>query len=117
MSVRVDGDITETSLRTIMDSVSVDMPIVVQFSPAGFSDSVLSTLVGTVLRTAKNATLSLVDPAASQLGTSYAACLVTDRSDGLFTTVVCSRNGLALGLVYSSTVSIIGALECGRGMY
>ena len=49
--------------------------------------------------------IALIDPSASQLGLSYAACMKTDRDDGLFTTVVCTRNGEALGLVYSSKVS------------
>jgi phosphoribosyl-ATP pyrophosphohydrolase/phosphoribosyl-AMP cyclohydrolase/histidinol dehydrogenase len=61
--------------------------------------------------------LALTDPTASQLGHAYAACLKTDRDDGLFATVVCTRNNEALGLVYSSTSSIVAALECGRGVY
>merc|ERR1712238_520964 len=58
-----------------------------------------------------------VDPSPQQLGLSYAACIRTDRADGLYTTVVCTRSGEALGLVYSSKASIIAALECGRGVY
>eukprot|EP00519_Triparma_laevis_P005453 CAMPEP_0182498252 /NCGR_PEP_ID=MMETSP1321-20130603/6504_1 /TAXON_ID=91990 /ORGANISM="Bolidomonas sp., Strain RCC1657" /LENGTH=213 /DNA_ID=CAMNT_0024702283 /DNA_START=634 /DNA_END=1271 /DNA_ORIENTATION=+ len=41
----------------------------------------------------------------------------TDRDDGLFTTVVTSRSGVALGLVYSSLESVVAAIECGRGVY
>ncbi len=52
-----------------------------------------------------NGSISLVDPTAEELGLSYAACIRTDREDGLFTTVVCSRGNEALGLVYSSKVS------------
>lgn len=52
-----------------------------------------------------NGSISLVDPTAEELGLSYAACIQTDREDGLFTTVVCSRGNEALGLVYSSKVS------------
>lgn len=62
-------------------------------------------------------TVSLIDPSAQQLGNSYVSCIRTDRPDGLFTTVVCTRTGEALGLVYSSKESIIAALECGRGVY
>jgi hypothetical protein len=47
----------------------------------------------------------LVDPSASDLGLSFSACMRTDREDGLYTTVVCTRSGEALGLVYSSKVS------------
>lgn len=62
-------------------------------------------------------TIGLVDPTATDLGLSFAACMKTDRPDGLFTTVVCTRSDEALGLVYSSKESIITALECGRGVY
>jgi hypothetical protein len=48
--------------------------------------------------------IGLVDPDATQLGLAYAACMRTDRDDGLYTTVVCTRSGEALGLVYSSKV-------------
>jgi len=64
-----------------------------------------------------NGLIALVDPSPQQLGLSYAACIRTDRPDGLYTTVVCTRSGEALGLVYSSKASIIAALECGRGVY
>ena len=50
--------------------------------------------------------ISLIDPTVQLLGLSYAACLKTDRGDGLFTTVVCTRSGEALGLVYSSKVRL-----------
>ncbi len=62
-------------------------------------------------------TVSLIDPTAVQLGMSFAACIRTDREDGLYTTVVCTRSNEALGLVYSSKESIVAALECGRGVY
>ena len=62
-------------------------------------------------------TVSLIDPSAKQIGMSYVACVRTDRQDGLYTTVVCTRTGEALGLVYSSKESVVAALECGRGVY
>jgi len=61
--------------------------------------------------------IALVDPCATTLGTNFAACMRTDRTDGLYTTVVCTRNNEALGLVYSSISSIIAAFECARGVY
>jgi hypothetical protein len=84
--------------------------MVVQLNPADFAcdtDGELATMVGAILKSCKNGhgTLSLVDPSASQLGLGYAACMKTDRPDGLYTTVVCTRSGEALGLVYSSKVS------------
>ena len=48
---------------------------------------------------------------------SFAACIKTDRPDGLYTTVVCSRSNEALGLVYSSKESVVDALKRGRGVY
>lgn len=60
---------------------------------------------------------TLVNPTPEQLGLSFAACAKTDRPDGLYTTVVCTRSGEALGLVYSSKESIAAALDCGRGVY
>lgn len=62
-------------------------------------------------------TVTLIDPSPLQLGETYVACIRTDRPDGLFTTVVCTRANEALGLVYSSKESVIAALECGRGVY
>jgi hypothetical protein len=48
--------------------------------------------------------IGLVDPTANRLGLCFAACMKTDREDGLYTTVVCTRSDEALGLVYSSKV-------------
>jgi len=48
---------------------------------------------------------------------SFVACLRTDRTDGLFATVVTDENGVALGLVYSSEQSVVASLACGRGVY
>ena len=61
--------------------------------------------------------ITLVDPTLSHLASSYAQCLKTDRSDGLYTTVVCTRSNEALGLVYSSPESVAEALRTGRGVY
>jgi phosphoribosyl-ATP pyrophosphohydrolase / phosphoribosyl-AMP cyclohydrolase / histidinol dehydrogenase len=84
-------------------------------------NNALSKTVGNVLQStpsdSSRNTISLLDPTARQLGECYAACLKTDRLDGLYTTVVCTRTGEALGLVYSSVDSIVAALECGRGVY
>ena len=71
----------------------------------GRRDNVASTVV------------ALTDPTVEQLGLSLAACFGSDRPDGLFSTVVCSRNGEALGFVYSSTASIVESLKTGRGVY
>jgi len=77
--------------------------------------SFLTTYFGE--KNSPHGTVSLVDPTADQLGSAYVSCIRTDRPDSLFTTVVCTRSGEALGLVYSSRESIIAAIECGRGVY
>ena len=51
------------------------------------------------------------------LGASFAACARSDRADGLFATVVADECGRALGLVYSSSASLVEAVRCGRGVY
>ena len=51
------------------------------------------------------------------VGQSFVACIRTDRPDELFSTVVTDASGVALGLVYSSTESIVAAIESLRGVY
>jgi phosphoribosyl-AMP cyclohydrolase len=51
------------------------------------------------------------------LGSALAATLVSDRPDGLFPTVVVDEQGVALGLVYSNSESIVQAVNLGRGVY
>jgi len=67
--------------------------------------------------TLHDVTLNIVESSAVQLGNVMDFYLKTDRMDELYSTVVCTRSGEALGLVYSSLESIIAALECGRGVY
>ncbi|GAB1729181.1 hypothetical protein NU195Hw_g6037t1 [Hortaea werneckii] len=45
------------------------------------------------------------------------ANVVSDRSDGLFTTLVVDERGVALGLVYSNAESVGESMRCGRGVY
>jgi len=97
-----------------------DLRCIVQLSFAG--DVSIDDLSATVQSISKvfdedTGAISLVDPTATQLGMSYAACLKTDRADGFYPTIVVTRSNEALGLVYSSKESIIAALECGRGVY
>jgi phosphoribosyl-ATP pyrophosphohydrolase len=51
------------------------------------------------------------------LADAFAACLLSDRPDGLWPTVVCDQGGKALGLVWSDLESLRAALESGRGVY
>jgi len=57
------------------------------------------------------------DGDAELLGGAFGDIAKTDRPDKLYTTVVTTRSGIALGLVYSSKASIIAALQSGRGVY
>ena len=64
---------------------------------------------------------AIFDAQPLELGPCVAACLRTDRSDGLFPTLVQEADGAALGLVYSSPESVsaiarpvAGAPRCSR---
>ncbi len=48
---------------------------------------------------------------------ALAACLRSDRADGLWPTVVCDEHGRALGLAHSDAESLAAALAQGRGIY
>jgi phosphoribosyl-ATP pyrophosphohydrolase len=48
---------------------------------------------------------------------AFAACLSSDRPDGLWPTVVCDESGVALGLVYSDAESLRAALTERAGIY
>jgi phosphoribosyl-ATP pyrophosphohydrolase len=51
------------------------------------------------------------------LAQALAACLSSDRPDGLWPTLVCDEGGKALGLVWSNLESLDAAIETGRGTY
>lgn len=51
------------------------------------------------------------------LGAAVAAPLVSDRSDGLFPTVVCDERGVALGLCYSDRATVAEAVNTRTGIY
>lgn len=51
------------------------------------------------------------------LADAFAAPLTSDRSDGLWPTVVVDEHGVALGLVYSSSKSLKVAIDERRGVY
>ncbi|KAL3778641.1 hypothetical protein ACHAW5_007531, partial [Stephanodiscus triporus] len=101
-------------------SLSAKLKCVVQLDPRDYASidelakamSSLSSAIGE-----NRGSITLVDPNAEQLGRCYAACIRTDREDGLYPTVVCTRSDEALGLVYSNKDSIVEALRCGRGVY
>ena len=94
-------------------SSSKQYKTVVQLAPLSTNDDTSSNeeLIASVAALSKvigenRGSITLVDPTAQQLGLCYAACMKTDRPDGLYTTVVCTRSNEALGLVYSSKVCV-----------
>lgn len=114
-----------TKLKDIVKEKSTDMcekspELVVLLSPSIYYDSMgnndaenkAESLAECVAKLSKLGTehdhvkVSLIDPTATELGLSFSGCFKTDREDGLYTTVVCARNGEALGLVYSAKVSV-----------
>jgi hypothetical protein len=110
----ISVELTHAVLETVERILSLvpgkrDMVVFQLASIKGITDDDLTKMVGQMSRLCKDGkgAISLVDPSANQLGLSYAACMKTDRQDGLYTTVVCTRSGEALGLVYSSKVSEI----------
>mmetsp|Transcript_27738 Transcript_27738/g.31705 ORF Transcript_27738/g.31705 Transcript_27738/m.31705 type:complete len:472 (-) Transcript_27738:57-1472(-) len=131
ISIEVSDDVVPPTADHLCEILSLELAkqkakrngfqVVIQVNPTNFNanDTELASIIGPVLKTCKDGHggLTMVDPSPSQLGLCYAACIRTDRPDGLFTTVVCNRSEEALGLVYSSKESIVAALECGRGVY
>lgn len=51
------------------------------------------------------------------LADAIAAPLESDRTDGLWPTVVCDERGVAMGLAYSDAQSLREAVSTGRGVY
>lgn len=51
------------------------------------------------------------------LADGLTSCLRSDRSDGLWPTVVCDERGITLGLVYSNSESVHESVESGTGVY
>lgn len=54
---------------------------------------------------------------AIELADGLTSCLQSDRSDGLWPTVVCDDRGITLGLVYSNQQSVREAVDTGKGVY
>lgn len=54
---------------------------------------------------------------AMDLADGFTGCLRSDRSDGLWPTVVCDERGVTLGLVYSNAESVRESVETGTGVY
>lgn len=118
VSVATDADVAV--MKTVADSIvkGKEFKFVIQLSSSQ-DDAALQDTIGAFAKSVKEdqGHITLIDPTAQQLGLCYASCLKTDRADGLYTTVVCTRSNEALGLVYSNKESIVAALQSGRGVY
>lgn len=116
--VAVEGSLGGADVRGAADLVSA-------LRSLGFPGSV--TVAGGITSAAEIAALDaagadaqvgmalykgLLDPAEA-----LAACLRSDRPDGLWPTVVCDEDGVALGLAYSDAESLKAALAERRGVY
>ena len=103
-----------TDWSNIIPSLPKDIKCVVQLSlenndTSNSNNNNIEDLISSVSSLSKaigenKGCITLVDLTAEQFGLCYAACMKTDRPDGLYTTVVCTRSNEALGLVYSSKV-------------
>ena len=129
ISVAYDSTIPQEECKALMDRIGnaagsevqpKDITVHIQLPSSTFdSDPDLVSSISKYCseKETPKGTISLIDPTAHQLGMSFASCIRTDREDGLYTTVVCTRTMEALGLVYSSKESIVASIECGRGVY
>ncbi|PNS21225.1 Histidine biosynthesis trifunctional protein [Sphaceloma murrayae] len=70
-----------------------------------------------IIPAAQLSTDSRADPLLINAASLLMANARTDRPDGLFTTVVTDEQGIALGLVYSSSESVAESLRTGQGVY
>ena len=105
----MDPNVADSVVNTVSTTMADDMKWVFQITMTN-SEALMSKVSQSMGE--NSASITLVDPTPEQLGLCYASCLRSDRPDGLFTTVVCTRSNEALGLVYSSKVSIFSLLLC-----
>ena len=130
ISICLEDTCTKEDICTLFDRTKTmsDTDVVIQIRTtnqllvSNSSSEQCATIIGEILKSStqkdrNTSTISIIDPTPELLGLSYAACMVTDRTDRLYSTVVCTRTNEALGLVYSSASSIVAALQCGRGVY
>ncbi|KAJ1554371.1 trifunctional histidinol dehydrogenase, partial [Cladochytrium tenue] len=105
-----------TQLRDALKSLGRPPLVAVELPTACTSVAAVAELdragVDVVVPTAAVAPGSSLDAAAA-----FAACLKTDRPDGLFATVVVDEQGVALGLAYSSRESIAESMRLRQGVY
>jgi hypothetical protein len=115
-SISVEISTVESATKILSYLPDLQQKAVFQLKDGSVGDALYS-MVAELSKICKDGkgSIGLVDPSAIDLGLSFAACMKTDRDDGLYTTVVCTRSGEALGLVYSSKVGeLLTAVTLGR---
>ncbi|GBG32351.1 Histidine biosynthesis trifunctional protein [Hondaea fermentalgiana] len=115
---RLTINIEAPELASGSEAQKENNPLIGKLHSLHSSDYPVSVSHASVSLPGKDAAVDVPDSdAVFCLGRALVSCLRTDRTDGLYATVVADEFGVALGLVYSSSASILASLECGRGVY
>lgn len=77
----------------------------------------LQSINATLVLPESQLTLGPTSSSKLNVADAFMAGIVSDRSDGLFPTVVTSESGHSLGLVYSSRQSVTESITTGKGVY
>jgi len=77
----------------------------------------LRSIGATLILPENQLTLDSTSSSKLNIADAFLAPIVSDRSDGLFPTVVSSHTGQTLGLVYSSIESVKESIISGKGVY
>lgn len=104
--------------KTLSSRTKEDIPCYVSLAkPSAEVAQALAKLHATPIIPSSMLTLSKAQPGKIDAAELFMAAATTDRSDGLFTTLVTDERGVALGLVYSSEESVAESFRTGRGVY
>jgi len=108
----------QVNVETISRCMTLAENVVVQFSVNGMKEDELRVMMKSIFKISnEKGRITLIDPTPLEFCISYMSWAKTDRDDGLYSTVVCTRTGEALGLVYSSEESVLATLSGNRAVY
>lgn len=113
--LEVDIDLIQ-SISTFVGSTIYVLPTV---NPSTSLIAKLAAIGASLVIPLQQLTTNATSQTQINIGDAFLAPLISDRSDGLFPTVVTSypEGGKALGLVYSSRESVKEAIVSGKGVY
>ncbi|KAG6333724.1 hypothetical protein ID866_5367 [Astraeus odoratus] len=99
--------------------VGLDIYVLSGDKPSTSSIAKLSAIGASLVISLEQLTLGATSQTQINVGDAFLAPLTSDRSDGLFPTIVSSypEGGRTLGLVYSSRESVKEAISTGKGVY